>query len=43
MPATVVSDWPDADRLDDDHVVAGGFAEQHGLAGLVGDAAQRTG
>jgi hypothetical protein len=41
MPATAVSALADADRLDDDDVVAGGFAQQHGLAGLLGDAAQR--
>jgi hypothetical protein len=32
----------DADRLDDDHVEAGRFAEQHGFARLFGDAAERT-
>jgi hypothetical protein len=30
----------DADRLDDDDVVAGGFAQQQGLARVLGDTAQ---
>jgi hypothetical protein len=33
----------DADGLDDDDVVAGRFAEQHRLARLFGNAAQRPG
>jgi hypothetical protein len=32
MPATAVSRLADADRLDDDDVVAGGLAQQHRLA-----------
>ena len=34
---------PDANRLDQDHVEAGGFADQHGLARLRGNPAERPG
>ena len=34
---------PDADRLDQDHVEARRLAEEHRLAGLGGDAAERAG
>ena len=40
MPAAAVSLWPTPDRFDDDDVVAGRFAHQHRLAGLLGHAAQ---
>lgn len=33
---------PDADRLDEDHVVAGGLEEHHRLAGRLRDAAERA-
>jgi hypothetical protein len=34
---------PDADRLDDDHVETGRFADQHRFTRLVGHPAQRAG
>ena len=40
MSATATSDWPDTDGLDQDDVEAGGLAEQHGLTGAAGDAAE---
>ena len=43
MSATAVSDWPDADRLDEHDVVAGRLHDDDRLAGRAGDAAERAG
>ena len=43
MSATVGFRLADADGLDQHNVVAGGLAQQHGLARLGGDAAERAG